>query len=237
MAIQELPLEILQNIFDNVEHTDLHNILYLSKKWHFLVKNIYFQSVNFHGKEKMKWLKEFLSTSINGMQIIRPLSMTKQLSIARDYDSEGHNHMNDEYLSLHTQLTKEEFLLLLSLFPNLKKLDLGESFHSYHYMKILGDCELEKMPLLEKIGLEYNAYGECYEKSRMLRLAVYHNFRRSIKNVEIKCMDARETKFMKTLADFTSLAGVVSGLNFIFHCLRIKKFNTCQKAGIKKYFF
>ncbi|CAO3653366.1 unnamed protein product, partial [Mucor hiemalis] len=150
------------------------------------------------------WLKEYLSTSITESQIIQPLSMTQQLSIADDYDSFG-GHMDDEYRSLHTQLTKEEFLLLLSLFPNLKNLDLEKCQHSFHYMKILGDCELENMPLLEKISMDSYVDDEYDEESRMLRLAVYNNFRQSIKSLDVLCIDARETNFIKSLANFTSL--------------------------------
>ncbi|CAO3653667.1 unnamed protein product [Mucor hiemalis] len=62
------------------------------------------------------------------------------------------------------------------------------------------------MPLLEEIVMNYIEYEDWdQEEQRALRFAVYRHFRQSIKRLDIICIEAREKKFIRSLADFTSL--------------------------------
>lgn len=74
MILQELPLEIIHDIFKRVHRDDLKNLLRISKKGHPSVKFLYFEEVTWAKKEKILWLKQHstsMSVNNNRMQVFQ----------------------------------------------------------------------------------------------------------------------------------------------------------------------
>lgn len=207
MLLQELPPEITQKIFEYLDRRDLRELLYICKKWHYSLKIMYFKNVDVY-REKIQWIKKHFSPTLKDeANTFKPLSMTTQLRITNDFKYK--NNLGD--LSHELRLTKEELLLLLLLFPNLKCLDIKESSHRLHYMKVLDTCEPERMPPLEEIIMGFNYNERHFEDLCRLNFAVSYKLRHSLRHITVWNINGltEEKSFMETLVDFKSLKTLI----------------------------
>lgn len=205
MTVQRLPLEIVEKILEHVDRNDLEMFLFVCKRWHHLVKSLYFEKVYWR-TEKIQWLKQYLrslSKKSNDTQIFE----TKRLQIHYDVD-----HYSDSifgnYTSFSTRFTEREFLYLLSRFPNLKCLDIKKSTHQMHYMEILCNCQPMKLPQLEEIITEIDITNHGDNDPRVLKFEACYQFRQTIKYMITVYTNALvcERGFMKSLVDFKRLS-------------------------------
>lgn len=208
MTLQELPSEIVQQILEHLYRSDLGNLLYTCKKWHPIVKSIYFEQVTW-SIERIKWLKMRLaamSETGNDMQIFQQLHMTKRLLIHFDVDRQGKTAFGF-YTSPSTQFTEKEFLYLLTLFPNLKNLDITQSTHREHYLEILCNSASTDLPPLEEIVTEKEYLEDEDEASRQLKFEACYRFRHSLKCMTVIYIDNLRSgkSFVESLSDFSRL--------------------------------
>lgn len=208
MTLQELPSEIIQQIVEHLHQSDLGNLLYICKKWHPIVKSIYFELVTW-SIERIKWLKKqmaAMSETGKDVQIFQQLHMTKRLLIHFDVDHQGEAAFGF-YTSPSTQFTEKEFLYLLTLFPNLKYLDITQSTHREHYLEILCNSASTVLPPLEEIVTEKEYLEDKDEESRQLRFEACYRFRHSLKCMSVIYIDnLRSGKgFTESLSDFSIL--------------------------------
>lgn len=81
MIIQNLPQEIVHNIFTHVCQKDIKNIMYTCKELHYLAKTIYLKDV-YWDDGKTQQLRNYLTTESKNQrdaQPFNPLPMTKRL--------------------------------------------------------------------------------------------------------------------------------------------------------------
>lgn len=144
-------------------------------------------------------------------QMFYQLPMTKQLCIHSDFDDDESNIAYDgsSQKSLATQLTVKELLYVLSLFPNLKQLDIMQSVHRDYYMQIICDSQPAELPhSLEEIVMNSEYTKHHSEDSRILSFAVCYRFRQSLKHMSVVYFDNLffGRSFMELLPDFKSLS-------------------------------
>ncbi|CAO3639210.1 unnamed protein product [Mucor hiemalis] len=207
MVIQKLPLEIIQKVFEYIDLKELYQYLYICKRWHLLIKSTYYRDITWSSKEKIEWLKGKLSTTNEKDDTFHILPMTKQLHIYFDVDYES-EYINNEYSSPNTRLTETEFLFLLSLFPNLEHLDIMQSVHRDHYMKILCNCrDRELLPQLEEVVMGNSTDGNENQELCRLEFALCYQFRYSLKHMKITYISslAGGSSFLDSLPDFKKL--------------------------------
>lgn len=210
MIVEKLPLEIIQNILLYVKQEELKNLLYICKKWHQLVKSIYFQQITWRTKEKIQWLKQRLTVmneNNKDLLIFGQLRMAKRLHIQWDTDYQS-DITNGRYTSPSTKFTKREFLYLLSLFPNLKYLNVMQSAHRGHYLKILRNCQSTELPQsLEEIVMEGDFLDEEDGDPRIQKFATCYQFRQSLEYMTLPYFDGfvHGKSFLELLPDFKSL--------------------------------
>lgn len=180
----------------------------MCKRWHHLVKSIYFEKVYLNGKN-IQWLKRYLeasSESSSNTLKFEQLDMTKRLIIHSDIDYSSESNFGYS-ANLGTQFTEREFLYLLSRFPNLKCLDIRQSMHQAHYMKIFCNYQPIELPQLEEVIMESDDNDDYNDFYRVLKLEVFYQFRHSLKYMTAAYTNSivREKKFMETLVDFKRL--------------------------------
>lgn len=171
------------------------------------MKSIYYESIALCTKKKIQQLKHHLAV-INEenreTRILQQFPMTKRLCI------------DDRHLKESPQLTEKEFLYLLSLFPNLKSLDVVQSLHRHHYLKILSDCPLKRMSRLHEIVMNRDYIWEMtsdylldYDESLFIQqfMACYQ-FRQSLKRLTVACFHrcVHGKRLMELLPDFQNLS-------------------------------
>lgn len=208
MIVQELPSEIFQKILEHLHREDLRNLLYTCKKWHPIVKSVYFEQVTWR-IERIQWLKRHLAAmneADNDTQIFQQFPMTKRLLIHSDVDRQSKGAFG-LYMSPSTQFTAKEFLYLLTLFPNLKYLDITQSTHREHYLEILCNSASMDLPSLEEIVTEREYAEDEDEESRQLKFEACYRFRHSLKRMAVSYIDnfGDGKSFMESLSEFESL--------------------------------
>lgn len=197
MIVQKLSTEIIQKIFEHLYRIEQTKLLYLCKKWYHAVKFIYFENVTWDS-QKILWLRHHLATlnvKSNGTRTLRPFPMTKRLLILENFGKP------------HTQFTAREFLYLLSLFPNLKCLDMTACTHKEHYMNILCKSDpKERLRFLEQIDVDWDHAEDNYQVS--LEFATLYHFRRTLRHITICYTNklANGKNILKLLPDFTRLS-------------------------------
>lgn len=211
MIVEKLPLEIIQKILMYVEKKELQNLLYICKKWHHLVKAFYFERITWRTKEKIQWLKQHLAVineNKNDIPVFRKLPMTKRLHIYYDTDHQS-IMVNGRYTSPSTQFTEKEFLYLLSLFPDLRFLDVMQSEHRGHYLKILRNAQpAELPPLLEEIVTDGDYLDERDGDPRIQKFATCNQFRQSLKYMTLSYFNdlIHGKSFLELLPEFKNLS-------------------------------
>ncbi|CAO3639042.1 unnamed protein product [Mucor hiemalis] len=200
MNVHQLPMEIIQKIFEFIDENERYGLLYVCKRWHSLIRNLSFETVTWTGNKRLERLKKQLSTL--NKQDVQPLLGTRRLCIN---DELGEN--DDDYAPSSTELTKEEFLFVLSRFPNLLYLDTQFSKHNLHYMQLLCDYgESENMPLIEDIHVDPYRHSGLDQDSRILFFATHYSFRRCLKTMVCYTNSLNGGgKLLKSLLDFKTL--------------------------------
>lgn len=200
-------------ILAHVDRKDLGNLLYFCKTWYPIVKHIYFETVTWRTKHKIEWLRKQLAAinenDSSDLQIFKEFPMTKRLNI--HLGANGLSLDRDErYASPGTLFTEREFFYLLSLFPNLKCLDLTNSRHRVDLLKILCYGETDRpLPSLEEIVTEkYNVDANPVNYDLFaLKFGSCHRFRHSIKSMTTVITDiAIGNSFIEALSQFESLS-------------------------------
>lgn len=193
-------------IFKYIDRKELGDHLFLCKKWHPVLISLYYESITWRSVDKIQQLKQQLAPvneNNNNMCIFQRLPITKRLCIhdEADYGSERNGL---------TRFTEREFLYILSLFPNLKCLDIHESVNRKYYIEILCNFQsTEILQFLEEIIMKtdyMNDYDD--EPTPANTLSAHYHFRQSLKSMNVFYTDdsIHGKSFMESLIGFKNLS-------------------------------
>ncbi|KAI7875730.1 uncharacterized protein EV154DRAFT_486650 [Mucor mucedo] len=181
MSIQNIPQEILTQIFYSLDRKDVYISMFVCKMWYFAALPSYFQKVNY-------------LASYTPKQLFGYGYLIKELTL---------NWEDPQWYKRE----KECFVKILSYAPNLKKLDFSTNYHCY--IEILDF--LLQLPDANRYlrHIEEIVYGK-YWMSKTNHFLVCYNARKSIKRMKLfvsgeDVSSERKIRLLDYLPHFTSL--------------------------------
>ncbi|KAG2205531.1 hypothetical protein INT47_005905 [Mucor saturninus] len=162
MSTENVPKEVLVQVFSLLERKDIYTLMYVCKQWYTAAVQLYFQKIRIKEKH-IKVDKPF----IHGY-------LTREFTLYREYVTSNH-------VSPNHKLDEPDFLLLLSSLPNLEKLDFQFCIHTGHYISILRQLPDTDLYLQR---IKEIAFHSKYPEEHVSHFLVCYSFRKSIKRLE-----------------------------------------------------
>ncbi|KAI7895701.1 uncharacterized protein EV154DRAFT_494641 [Mucor mucedo] len=186
MFIQDLPIEIVQQIIQNLPKRDALNCMRVCKAWHEPAAATFYKELVVIPSNIPK-LTMVLNQRVQFPELER---WTKLLTIQYDdnYVSSEYGDDTDydfEAEAVQYTLNSETFFKLLSKLPQLKTLNLVNSAQTEHYLELIAQADRE-LPQFEAILPGPLSENERYDYSEKVMFRFYYQFRKSLKFMEIK---------------------------------------------------
>lgn len=162
MSLKYVANEIWFEIFQQLEKKDIFSCLLVCKSWYSPAIRACYQDICIK-EDKLKYLQQQLTLNDHGY-------WTHKLTMKAKED--------DGLINPDSRLEIQEFLLLLSMLPRLKILNLSSSAYHNYYMGILRDEQDALLPCIEEISSL--TYHKPYQE---LHFSVCYNFSKSIKRL------------------------------------------------------
>lgn len=186
MTLPMLPNEIWQKIFQSLQRHEIYVCVFVCKNWQAPAIQVYYEEILIK-ESRMKYVQSKLQQLLQQEPTKQQFShgqWTKKLIITVDSETygffnEGSNSNSknqEEYEKEENKLKADHFLLLLSLLPNLKTINLSFSAYHNYYMAILRDAA--SPDILQRIEEITNlTYHKPYQE---LHFSACYNFRQTI---------------------------------------------------------
>jgi hypothetical protein len=201
MNIGQLPSEIRLEIFEILPKSTLYQCLFVSRLWQQTAAQLIYKAIRVNDAN----IDKLQSTLAHD----KPNESLKQYGhwtkVLRYVTKPGDTHVK--------HLTQSSLLLLLSYLPNLKIIDVADSLHFDHYMKVLNNgrdsIQLDSLECIR--SKPHNEFGPTIGQDQKLYFFTLHKYKQSLTDISI-CYNSDSRHFNETNVDILQVLPQ-------FHCL------------------
>lgn len=169
MSLEKLPCEVVDNILRRIDRRYYYLNLFVSKKWHTLVKPIYYRRVNIYS-HRFEWVLQQLFLKENSTISFETLSSATTILVISDGRYKPKNNS--------VPYVTEEAILLLSCFKNLKVLEVKHRcVYEDLFLAAINACDARQFPNMEQIVVGCNIPS----------LPIYSKFHQTLKRIVFDC--------------------------------------------------